>query len=93
MSRKSAPVFLERGTYRRRRMRDAAQLLPVLGLLLFLVPLLWTGDPDVPAMTGRGLIYVFAAWAGLIVASMLLSFWLTEPEADEEESDAAGTQQ
>ena len=88
MTRQSKPVFLERGTYRRRRMRDAAQLLPILGLLLFLVPLLWTGDPDAPATTGRGIIYVFAAWAGLIASSMLLSLWLTAPGASEDEPDS-----
>ena len=40
-------VFLERETYRRRRIMDAARLLPLLGVALFALPLLWPkpGDP------------------------------------------------
>lgn len=63
-------VFLERQSYRRRRLTDAARLLPILGAALFAVPLLWpSGDgiadervvPLSSAMT-----YVFGIWALLI---------------------------
>ena len=40
----AAPV-VARKTYRRRRLMDVARLLPVLGALLFAVPLMWP-DPD-----------------------------------------------
>ncbi|SPH17445.1 hypothetical protein DEA8626_00967 [Defluviimonas aquaemixtae] len=67
------PRFLARENYRRRRLFDAARLLPLLGLFLFLVPILWqpaaTPEPD----TARGLIYLFAVWALLIVAAFLLA--------------------
>lgn len=39
-------LFLAQGTYRQRRMVDAAGLLPVLGALLFAMPLLWMGSGD-----------------------------------------------
>jgi hypothetical protein len=80
----SAPpntVYLERRTYRRRRMMDAARLLPVLGVLLFLVPLLWAPDPAEPAATSRGVIYIFAVWAGLIAAAAWISRYLARSEA------------
>ncbi|GLS87193.1 hypothetical protein GCM10010873_21670 [Cypionkella aquatica] len=36
-----APLFLARAVYRQRRWRDAARLLPIFGLFLLLLPLLW----------------------------------------------------
>lgn len=71
-----APVFLERQTYRRRRLADAARLMPFLGGAVFAVPLLWqvggTGEMTTPVLTSGAAIYLFLAWAGLIV----LSAWL-----------------
>jgi hypothetical protein len=62
------PLFLARRTYRRRRLMDALRLLPWLGAFLFGLPLLW-GDPT----TAHGLLYLFAAWALLIVLSFALA--------------------
>jgi len=81
MRQPTQPVFLERRTYRRRRMMDAARLLPVIGVLLFLVPLLW--QPGENATTARGVSYVFVIWAVLIVAAGWLSRKLKQPEGDE----------
>lgn len=68
------PPFLERRVYRRRRLRDAARLLPILGAVLFALPVMWTGPAGASdASTARGGVYVFAAWAALIVAAALLS--------------------
>ncbi len=83
MKQPSAPVFVERRTYRRRRMIDAARLLPILWLLLFLMPLLGAGNPADPPATSRGLIFVFVVWAGLIVCAVVLSRLLAEPAGDE----------
>ena len=73
MSRKPRPLFLERRSYRRRRLADAARVLPMLGLVLILVPILWlpaaTPEPD----TGRGGVYLFAVWFVLILAAFGLS--------------------
>jgi len=41
MRRPTAPLFLARAVYRKRRLRDAARLLPVLGMFLLLMPGLW----------------------------------------------------
>jgi hypothetical protein len=63
-------LFLERTSYRRRRLMDAARLLPVLGLFLFLLPLIWpeSREPDAEAalVMSDALLYIFASWAGLI---------------------------
>jgi peptidoglycan/LPS O-acetylase OafA/YrhL len=73
MKRPKPPLFLERDSYRRRRVADAARVLPVLGALLFLVPLLWApGETHAPD-TAPGGLYVFLVWGGLILAAFLLS--------------------
>lgn len=74
------PIFLERESYRRRRLGDAAKLSPVLGGVLFLVPVLWAGVGS----TAGGLVYLFGVWAIMIVLMMLLSRRLaeTEPKSD-----------
>ncbi len=80
------PLFLERRSYRRRRLVDAARLLPVLGLLLWLVPLLWgIGGRDVSA-SGAGL-YIFGVWAGLIVLAAGFSVALGRPARDGREAE------
>lgn len=73
------PVFLERQSYRRRRLMDAARLLPVFGALIFAVPLLWAtpesaglsgGDVE-PVRMSFAIQYVFVSWAALIAVSVL----------------------
>ena len=66
-------VFLERRPYRQRRLRDAVRLLPLVGLLAWLLPLLWQADPEARPGTAAALIYVFAVWCALIVLSFALS--------------------
>ncbi|WGW03788.1 hypothetical protein [Tropicibacter oceani] len=65
------PLFVERQTYRRRRTVDAARALPVLGLLLWWVPLLWA-LPERPHSASGALIYIFLVWLGLVVGAGLL---------------------
>jgi hypothetical protein len=87
------PLFLARQTYRRRRVADAARLLPLLGVLLFMLPLLGAaGAGDGGAETGAtstGGMYIFAVWAGLILAAALLSVPLSAGSS-EASSDRAG---
>lgn len=74
------PVFLERQSYRQRRLRDFARLLPLAGAGLFLIPLLWpvAGDPAVqagraaPVPLSAAIGYIFLVWAGLIALAGLL---------------------
>jgi len=68
------PIFLGRETYRRRRLIDAARILPVVGALLFLGPMLGSGAA--PRSTALGGLYIFAVWFGLIVMAALLVRWL-----------------
>ncbi len=70
--RPGRPLFVARTGYRRRRVMDAARVLPILGAFLFFLPLLWAGD----SKTGMGVIYLFAVWAGLILAAFGLSRFL-----------------
>ncbi|MBI6628638.1 hypothetical protein [Pontibaca salina] len=72
--RRRETVVHERQTYRRRRHRDAARLLAVLGTVLFAVPLLWerAGAEGGAVAMSSAIIYLFSAWAALIA----ISFWL-----------------
>lgn len=83
-------VFLERDLYRRRRVIDAAKLLPILGVALFLLPVL-TLDQDQAAQTSTSmrLIYFFSVWLALIGVAFVLSRWL-RPEVTAREPDVAG---
>jgi hypothetical protein len=79
------PLFLARTSYRKRRLRDGARVLPIFGLLLLLLPLLWP-------QTARAIVahwaLVFAVWAGLIALSAAISRGLVDadshPHSDDE---------
>lgn len=73
--RQRAPVFLGRDIYRRRRVMDAARLLPALGTALLLLPMLWARSHG----TAAGVVYLFLVWFGLICAAAFLSRRLSEP--------------
>ena len=76
------PLFLARPTYRRRRLGDAARLLPVVGAILFFLPILWQPAATPARDTGPGAVYLFTAWALLIVAALVLAFWLARSEGE-----------
>ena len=83
------PVFLVRASYRQRRLRDALRLLPVLGAILWFVPLLWPRGAG-GMTTSMALTYIFAAWAVLILLAVALSRRLRpDPQADLPREDAA----
>ncbi|MDX2484035.1 MAG: hypothetical protein QNK42_10310 [Pseudodonghicola sp.] len=75
---KAPSVFLERQSYRRRRLTDAARLLPALGILLYAVPLLWPAADDTggaePMPTSGAILYIFLVWALLILANVWFGF-------------------
>lgn len=73
MSREPQPVFLDRKVYRLRRIADAARLLPVLGAVLFVLPMLWGGGGAQPVRTSYVMVYLFLVWFALIGVSALMS--------------------
>ncbi len=74
MSAPRLPLFLERQSYRRRRLVDASRAIPVFGIILFCVPLLWQqpGPEQEPGLAQRG-IYLFLAWGALVAATAVIS--------------------
>lgn len=78
-------MFLERRSYRRRRMADAARLLPLFGILLVCIPLLWQGGEN-PTRTTFAMFYLFAIWFVLAVVSGVISRYL-RPESDRTDQD------
>lgn len=80
MTRPRQPLFLERQSYRRRRLVDASRMIPVFGLFLFLVPLIWPDVEDAkPNLAARG-IYIFVVWIGLVLSTALISHRLKNRE-------------
>ncbi|MEP5153413.1 hypothetical protein [Planktotalea sp.] len=71
-------LFLERRGYIQRRVIDGAKLLPIIGLVLFMVPLIWPrrGDSDA-VITSSSSIYIFMIWLGLIVFGAFLANRIT----------------
>lgn len=86
MRRPRRPLFLARATYRRRRLRDAARLLPVLGVLLLLVPLLWRPEAEV-ALGSGDVVYFFLVWFGLIALAAAIAPGLRSGDGNDEEED------
>jgi len=76
------PVFVAKQTYRKRRMRDFARAVPVLGSVLLLIPLLWSGG-DAPALNSAAIVYVFGVWIFLIILAAAISrAVMTDPAKD-----------
>lgn len=92
MARAKPPLFLARAPYRQRRLRDAARLLPILGLFLLLLPLLWTHG-DRTSLSSGDVIYFFLVWVALIgvaagfAPGLSQGDGLSKGEGTEEEED------
>lgn len=67
------PLFLARSGYRRRRLNDAARLVPVFGAFLILLPILWAPAETASRDTAQDGLYLFGVWAGLIGVAALLA--------------------
>lgn len=79
-------MFVERQTYRKRRMQDAARFLPVVGVVLFLLPLFWPRGPEEGIAMSAALEYIFLVWASLVAGALMLSIHIK----DESVADDAG---
>jgi hypothetical protein len=67
------PLFLAPQTYRQRRLRDAARLLPILAGFLIVLPMLWGEEASDIRQTSSDGIYLFGVWLCLIVAAAILA--------------------
>lgn len=65
-------VFLERASYKQRRLTDAVRLLPFVGVVLWAIPLLWGADETSAISNADALIYVFGVWVVLIGLSAFI---------------------
>ena len=81
MTAPRGPLFLERQVYRRRRLADAARVLPVAGLVALVLPVLWSAGGGMS--TASEAVYLFALWFLLILAAALLSRPLREAQERE----------
>ena len=82
MSRRPKPdIFLERASYRQRRLRDAARLLPLLGMILWTIPLLWPHAEGAERFSAMAMISIFGVWVSLIVLAAVISVFL-RPDDD-----------
>ena len=84
------PTFVARGTYRQRRLRDAARILPVFGAILVCFPLLWPRDGDDAALTSSAVIFIFGSWLLLIVLAAILAR-VIEPNDDADSQTGTGS--
>lgn len=82
------PLFLERSSYRQRRMMDAVRLVAILAAGLWMIPLLWPSqsvDGEAVRMS-RALLYIFGVWCAVIAISAVLSMRVRHVE----EGDTTG---
>lgn len=81
------PTFLERRSYRTRRLIEMSRLIPVVACFGFFLPLLW-GE----GTTRRGLIYLFSVWALAIFVCAPVATVLTRRRKEDagSEGDADG---
>lgn len=91
----SSSTFLQRRSYRKRRIADAARFLPMAGIILLLIPLLMdrSSDVDLAARTSRVGLYIFGLWAVLIVIAAVLARWLRKDDGATSEDGAEGEPQ
>ncbi len=76
------PVYLARRSYRQRRLRDAAKMVPIVGVILWLLPLV----ASAPRSGSTGL-YIFGVWMALIFVTAGVSARLRD---DPEQPEMAG---
>lgn len=82
MKDRAAPLFLEQRSYRRRRLIDAARVLPVAALVLFIMPALLGAGRE--GGMARLVIYFFGVWFLLVLGTAILSRALSRRDGDRE---------
>ncbi|WP_225030415.1 hypothetical protein [Xinfangfangia pollutisoli] len=82
MKRPRRVMFLAPRPYRRRRLRDAARLLPVFGAFLLVIPALWTAPGTGTRRLSGDVFYFFAVWVLLIGVAWAFARGLSRQEDD-----------
>lgn len=83
------PLFLPRPEYRRRRLVDAARLLPVFGGFLMALPILWVPSGTEGSDTAQDGMYLFAIWAALVGLAAWLAPGLARAADDDDSPSRA----
>ncbi len=78
------PLFLEHASYRRRRLGDAARVLPVLSLISQLLPIWWMPERLSYAV---GALWLLGVWAVMI--SMIAALHVALSRAERAAAEAA----
>ncbi len=73
MPRRPRMPFLPRSGYRQRRLHDAARLLPLFGLFLMVLPILWSPVADDTRRTASDGLYLFGVWTVLILVAAIFA--------------------
>lgn len=83
-------VFLERQTYRRRRLIDLIKMLPLIGIILWLVPLLWPTEGEDRVSSADAIIYIFVIWFILVLVKALSARALRDKDGPEDREEDHG---
>lgn len=70
---KSKSIFLERKSYRQRRLRDGVRMLPLFGGVLCAIPVAWANSETDGISNASALQYIFGIWIVLIVLTGIVS--------------------
>ncbi|SFS04813.1 hypothetical protein [Yoonia litorea] len=90
MSRKSPPpIFLQRSSYRQRRLRDGARLMPFVGGVLWAIPLAWSGSSTTQDGGTSGLLFIFGVWVFLIAVTALLASRIKSDTPSDDEGETS----
>lgn len=84
MTDETSPAVADQQLRLKRRMREFALLVPLIGFVLFLTPILnvFTSDGDRPFLTPL-VLYIFGVWASLILGAFLIARRLAEETGQE----------
>lgn len=85
MAREPQSLFLERASYRRRRLSDAVAIIPFFGIVLLCIPALWASE----SRTATAMVYVFTIWALLILVMAFIARRLKDPVPEEDPPNIA----
>ncbi|MCV2875179.1 hypothetical protein OE810_02805 [Rhodobacteraceae bacterium XHP0102] len=93
MPRPRRHMFLERESYRKNRLRDAAALMPVFGAFLFFGPaFILTPREQSEGGISFWLVYFFLAWGVLIIITFILARALRRLDNDPQQEHSSTAQ-